>query len=146
MRWLVSSAGVLVIGVVLAGDWPTVFPIRNLRTPVERYEKGALKTRLTAAYASAPMGNGDIEARDVVIERLARDGVTVEFRVEAEQFSYDRDAGKGICRGPVLMNARGLIVSGDGLEWHQGTEMVAITSNAQVVIDRALLPVERITL
>ena len=146
MRLLISILTCLVMAGAVGAETPLQLPIRNLRTPLERYEGGALKTRLLAKEASVPMDGGPIVARGVVIERLARDGVTVEVRIEADECTYSRKEQRGTCTGRVSMNAHGVRISGTGLVWTRGDELVIITADACVAIDRVMLPLGRIKL
>ncbi len=148
MRLCLKIFIILLLPVVsMAQNKPIDYPVKNLRVPLEKYANGVVKTRLFAAEAKIPFsGRGKIEGRMVVVERLARDGVTVEMSIEADDCVYDRVREKGVCKGKVVMKTRGLRIEGVGLEWSRGDEMITIPSDARIEFDRGFIPVKRIKL
>jgi hypothetical protein len=141
MRWYVNIA---MMALLLVADGaraqdeetPRVYPIRDLRLPLEQYEDGAVKTQLRAGGAEVPP-RGHVHGRDVLLEMFDPGGGT-NVAVWAETCRYSRRYQTAGSDGPVRVEARGLKVTGRGFVWESGQERVIIKQDVRVVLQRDL--------
>jgi len=108
-----------------------LLPIEDAVMPLEVYDDGTVKTRVSAARARIPAA-GDIVAVDAKIEFYRSDG-ELESRIIAERLRYDRQKGFASSDGHVRYERKGAVITGEGFEWHAEEQLVKILNNAKVV-------------
>ncbi|MBN1556531.1 MAG: hypothetical protein JW951_00125 [Lentisphaerae bacterium] len=111
-------------------------PIEQLQLPVEFYPDGALKSRITAAFARVP-DEGDIDGTDVRFELYAQTGAT-NLVVEAENCRFDRERGVATSAARVWLEKPDVAISGTGFEWNISNEVVRLLGDVKVIMQRSL--------
>jgi len=134
---VLRSLSVVLLAAVLASaarGQEEELPIEGAVMPLEVYDDGTVKTRVSAARARIP-ASGDIVAVDAKIEFFHPDG-ELESRIISERLRYDRQQGVATSDAGVRYERRGVVITGEGFEWRGGEQYVRILNNAKVVFCR----------
>jgi hypothetical protein len=128
------AAGLLAAGLGARAQVAGALPIRNLRLPLERWPGGGVKMEIQAVTAQVPP-RGPIVA-DTVRVRTYDESGKVDMTVAADTCTLNRDSGTAISDGPVRVQGRGLLITGEGFRWNAVTQEVRIVRQARVEFSR----------
>lgn len=129
-RGLRVGLGLLVVFCVAVLAKASTNPIERLILPLEYYEDGTVKARMTAATASIPE-EGEMTASVVRVELFTPAGV-VESSCQTESCWYDRVSGVVTSSSPVRLQQPGVLITGTGFRWNLKDRVFRIQHDVRV--------------
>lgn len=114
--------------------------VSGLRLPLGYHDNGQLKAQLRAEKAVVREG-GKIFASNITSEFFTVEG-KLDIMMVAEDCTYDKAGKTALSDGKVRLERQGVVITGRGYEWDSSNQVVCVTSDVRVVINRALINVK----
>lgn len=109
----------------------------GLRLPLSWWENGKLKSQLKAEKATVP-DEGAIFATSVTGEFFTVQG-DLDTVITADDCIYDREAKLVKSDSRVRIERKDIVITGTGFEWDSAAQLVVITNNVKVIMNRAMM-------